>query len=110
MTKDVTTNTNLIEEGSVTDGYMFPEIDRSAETYFESASPEGSGSDTCIYPYGFGNIPEMKKLFAERAAGALSDAEILEIAKTAFRSKPKEAGTDGADETERQVVDFVYEF
>lgn len=85
--------------------YRFPKADPEAETYFE----DFGDNEELIYAYSFSSIPQMKALLKERTNGALSDQEILESVKDAFRCAPKKKSETILPE-DRQIVDFIYQF
>ena len=84
-------------------GYHFPEPDPGAASYLEDYGPDGD----CIVPYGFRTIPELRELIRERLGTEFDERQILEIAKTAFRNRPKETDTPELMK-DRKPVDFVY--
>lgn len=62
--------------------------------------------EALIREYSFETIPQMRRLIGERAA-QLSDDEILDAVKTAFRCKPQ---PDQPDVPEgRQIAHFNYQ-
>ena len=84
--------------------YEFPQIDAGAESYFEDCDDAGADA---VYAYGFSKLPELRALMRERLAGAMSEREMLEAAKLAFKNKPAEDAVPVP--TDRDVVDFVYQ-
>ena len=84
--------------------YRFPEIDASANSYFEDV-------DTAcppVYRYSFDTLPQFMSLMSGRLEGRFTKREMLEVAKETFRNKPQEKGEQVVDEG-RAVVDFIYE-
>ena len=81
----------------------FPEIDSGVESYLEDV---GNRPPSC-YRYGFATLPQLKALLDERLGDQLGKREQLEVAKHAFRNKPREQ-YEIAVEDGRNVVDFIY--
>ncbi|MBR1457590.1 MAG: hypothetical protein IJ594_10595 [Oscillospiraceae bacterium] len=81
----------------------FPQIDPQRESYF---APVPQAPAICAY--GFRTLPEFRQLLQARLGDALTEREMLEIAKLTFRSKPADADEPISLEG-RQLVDFIYE-
>lgn len=88
----------------INEGYRFPEIDKEATTYFADADVW----DHSTYAYAFDTLPQLKALIKRRLGDAVTDAQALELAKNAFRNKPR-ASSPSSLEGQREVVDFIYE-
>lgn len=83
--------------------YRFPEADPSETTYFTEFNDEDM-----VNLYHFSTIADLKALLKQRLPGIFTEKEILEIAKTAFRNRPKKRAEEINLEG-RNVVDFIYE-
>ena len=88
----------------INEGYRFPEIDKAATTYFVDADVPAPST----YAYVFDTLPQLRTLIKERLGDAVTDAQALELAKNAFRNKPR-ASSSSSCEGQREVVDFIYE-
>ena len=60
-----------------------------------------------ILPWHFETLPQLRELLRERLGEQLSEEEILEAARTAFRCKPGQAAVPEAKD--RQIADFIYQ-
>lgn len=88
-----------------TEDYRFPEIDKEAGSYFL----DYTGQDEMTGRWHFETVPELKALLRERLGAVLSEEEILEAVKLAFRNKPKEQDDPEERAGDRQVVDYIYQ-
>ena len=75
------------------------------DTFFQDGAADRPVPEM-TYIYHFDTLPEMRKLLSERLQGAMTDEEIFEAVKTAFRNKPK---TDSAENTSGDIVDYIYQ-
>ena len=85
-------------------GYVFQKRDEECCSYLEDVN-----DDCKAYIYGFSNIPQLKTLIRSRLPGAFTENELNEICRQTFRQKP-EKHYRKPDDTDRQVVDFIYQF
>ena len=83
---------------------IFTRIDPAADSYLEDCTVTTDD----IYVYGFRTLPEFRKLLKEHLSDDMTDQEILEAAKTAFRKEPKEEAKEISPK-DRDVVDFIYQ-
>ena len=84
--------------------YVFEAIDKEKASYFKDASDD----DCLIYSYHFSNLPELIMLINKSHGDLFTEVEKKEIAKAAFRNKPDTSLP--SQTSERNVVDFIYEF
>ena len=78
---------------------------KDKDTYFQDGAEDRPVSEM-TYIYHFETLPEMRKLLSERLQGAMTEEEILEATKTAFRNKPK---SDTVTNTSGDIVDYIYQ-
>lgn len=75
------------------------------DTFFQDGAADMNTSEM-IYAYHFDTLREMRALLSQRLQTKMTDEEIFEAVKTAFRNKPA-AGT--ATGPSRDIVDYIYE-
>ena len=87
----------------ISENHSFDEIDPRAETYFRDADYDAKTG----YAYTFAKLPELRALIKRQKGDLFTDEQTLEIAKNAFRNKPKSA-PQATNVPDREVADFIY--
>ena len=82
-------------------GRSFPEPAETGSCFLDY--PE----EDLILPWHFDSLPQLRELLRERLGGQLSERELLEASRTAFRCKPRPA--EAERDEDRQIADFIYQ-
>ena len=78
---------------------------KNKDSFFQDGATDVTVSEM-IYPYHFNTLQEMRALLSTRLQMKMTDEEILEAVKTAFRNKP---AADSPESPTGEIVDFIYE-
>lgn len=78
---------------------------KDTETFFQDCAEDRTVSEM-TYAYHFDTLQEMRQLLTERLQGQMTEEEIFEAVKTAFRNKAK---AETAKNTSGDIVDYIYQ-